>query len=145
MRPLSVELWVPSVERELTHRWPTSFRASGPRGNAGYGRVPLLRRKVERQVELDGCALWLVGGHRDASVELTEKTLDDLEAEACPRLVDIAILRKADSLIRDLDVKILTALFARDVDFAEPVRVCMFDSVGNKLVDEETEGYRLVR
>jgi len=48
---------------------------------------------------LDGGALWLVGGHRDASVELTEKTLDDLEAEACPRLVDIEILREADSLI----------------------------------------------
>jgi hypothetical protein len=49
---------------------------------------------------------------------LTQKTLDHLEAEACPRLVDIEILREADSLIRDLDVKILTALFARNVDFA---------------------------
>src|ERR1700681_1104308 len=112
MRPPSVELWGSYVEGETTHRWPTSFRASGPRGNAGYGRVPLLRRKVERQVELDGGALWLVGRHRDASVELTEKTLDDLEAEACPRLVEIEILREADSLIRDLDVQISAARFA---------------------------------
>ena len=70
-----------------------------PKGECRVRRVPSLRRKVERRVELDGGALWLVGGHRDASVELTEKTLDDLEAEACPRLVDIEILREADSLI----------------------------------------------
>jgi hypothetical protein len=37
---------------------------------------------------------------------LTQKTLDDLEAEACPRLVNIEILREADSLIRDFDVQI---------------------------------------
>jgi hypothetical protein len=51
-------------------------------GMQGTVGVHSLRRKVERQVELDGGALWLVGRHRDASVELTEKTLDDLEAEA---------------------------------------------------------------
>jgi hypothetical protein len=49
---------------------------------------------------------------------LTEKTLDDLEAEACPRLVDIEILWEADSLIRDLDLQISAALFARDMEAA---------------------------
>jgi hypothetical protein len=89
-----------------------------PKGNAGYGPVSSSGRKVERHVELDGRALRLVGGHRDGSVELTEKTLDDLEAEACPRLVDIEILWEADSLIRDLDLQISAALFARDMEAA---------------------------
>src|ERR1700730_17731360 len=49
------------------------------------------------------------------------------------------------SLIRDLDVQRSVALFPRDVDLTGPVRVRMFGGVGNKLVDEEAEGNRLVR
>ena len=66
------------------------------------GHTPSRRAVVKRHVEFDGRALWSVGD-REASVELTEKTLDDLEAKACPRLVNIEILREADSLIGDLD------------------------------------------
>ena len=74
---------------------------------------------------------------------MTEKTPDDLEAEACPRLVDIEIRREAHSLIGDLDMQHCAALFPRDLDFAGSVRVSMFDRVGNKLVDKEAKGNRL--
>ena len=48
-------------------------------------------------------------------------------------------------MIRDFDVQIFTALFARDMDFARSIGVSMFDGIGNKLIDEETKGNRLVR
>jgi hypothetical protein len=37
------------------------------------------------------------------------------------------------------------ALFPRDLDFAGSVRVSMLGRVGNKLVDKEAKGNRLVR
>lgn len=48
-------------------------------------------------------------------------------------------------MIRDFDVQIFTALFARDMDFARSIGVSMFDGIANKLIDEETKGNRLVR
>ena len=120
------------------------------RRNAGLDRERSLRFSdsigagFQWYIKLDRHAFWRVGGHRNASVELSEQALDHLEAQARPWLVDIEILRKTNTLIRHLHMQVRAAPFARYLDFAGSVGVSMLGGIRHNLVDQKAQRNRLV-
>src|SRR6185312_9860341 len=106
---------------------------------------PSCGARFQWYIKLDGYALWCVGREVNASVKLSEQALDHLEAQTCPGLVDIEILRKADSAVGHLHMQVGAPPFARYLNFAGPTGVGMLGRIRHKLVDQKSQRDRLVR
>src|SRR6185437_11991342 len=101
--------------------------------------APSCGTRFQWYIKLDGYALWCVGREVNASVKLSEQALDHLEAQTCPGLVDIEILRKADSAVGHLHMQVGAPPFARYLNFAGPAGVGMLGCIRHKLVDQKPQ------
>ena len=108
------------------------------------GEHRLTRAQLQWKIKLNDCAVWHVGGYRNTTVELSDQTLDDLEAQARPWLVDIEILRKTNSLIRYIHVQVGSTRLARYLNLAGSPGVSMLGRICYELVDQKAQRNRLV-
>lgn len=142
--PLIVDLWPPTPAPSKPPAAISSPFCREAILQPSLSRSGLTRARIQWYIKLDGYALWRVGDHRDATVELSEQALDYLEAQAHPGLVDVEIRRKTDAPVRHLHMQVGAAPLPRYPDFAGSIGVGMLRGIRDDLVDQEAQRNRLV-
>jgi hypothetical protein len=93
----------------------------------------------DRQFEQEMRATWRVCRDRQMAVKLPYQPRDDPKSKARPGLVDVEALGKADAAVGDFNVKAPFDFESGIFNHPGAIRISVFHSVGDELVDQKTQ------